>query len=72
MQGHGKREITTTAEGMSYVVGTRQVHIYGGARVQAEGWSPKLSFERLMFVLTKDGVDLKRASKVEIVEEAHR
>ncbi|MHC4338677.1 MAG: LptA/OstA family protein [Planctomycetota bacterium] len=72
MQGHGKREITTTAQGMSYAVGEKLVHIHGGARVQGGGWSPELSFERLVFVLTKDGVDLKRASKVEIVEDANR
>ncbi len=55
-----------SADRLTYVDGTRRIDMHGGAQVEAKGWRHDIRFERVVFVLTKDGVDLKRASQVEV------
>ena len=69
VEGLGDRPAKVTAERLAYVPGTRRVDVYGGAEVVAEGWPSKVRFEKVVFVVTKDGVDLRRASGVAVEGE---
>jgi len=63
---HGKEKATVTANQLGFLVGKREVDLRGNARVKARGWTPEATFEHLVFVLTKDGVDLRRASEISV------
>jgi len=64
----GKDAAKVTAKRLAYGAGTRRVDIYGNAQVEAEGWPREVRFEQVVFRLTKDGIDLERASRVKIGE----
>ena len=66
VEGRGKQPAVVTAQRLSYGAGTGEVRVHGDARVVAEGWPREVRFRELLFVLTKDGVDLRRASDVEV------
>ncbi len=66
VEGKGKTPAVVTADRLSYVAGTREVRVSGNARVAAEGWPRDLRFRDLLFALTKDGIDLRRASDIEV------
>jgi len=70
--GHGKKSATVTARTVTYEVGTKRVNLRGSARVVAEGWSPEVTFEHVVFTLEADGVDLKRASRISIRDRNKR
>ena len=53
---------------MEFWIGRKELDLRGDARVKAEGWAPEATFQRLIFQLTKDGVDLKRAADISIRE----
>jgi len=62
----GTRAATVEADRLRYEAGTREVALLGRARVFAEGWPRRVRFRQVVFELTKDGIDLKRASDVEV------
>lgn len=62
----GKAPAVVTAAQLSCVAGTREVRVAGDAQVAAEGWPRDVRFRELVFVLTKEGIDLKRASDIEV------
>jgi hypothetical protein len=66
VEGRGKDPATVTADRLSVVAGTREVRVAGDARVVAEGWPRDVRFRELLFALTKDGIDLLRASDIEV------
>ena len=66
IDGRGKSPATVTADRLSYVAGTREVRVSGSARVVADGWPRDVRFRDLLFALTKDGIDLRRASDIEV------
>lgn len=68
VQGHGKTPAKVTARRLSYEPGSGRVEMLGRARVVAEGWSSEVTFERVVFVVGEDGVELKRASGVAVRE----
>ena len=55
-----------TAERLSFRAGAREVRILGNAAVEAKGWPREVRFRELLFTLTADGIDLKRASEIEV------
>ena len=65
---HGKDKAEVTARQMEFWIGRKELDLRGDARVKAEGWAPEATFQRLIFQLTKDGVDLKRAAEISIRE----
>ena len=66
VKSQGKTPATVTADGLTYAVGSRRVDVFGSARVQSKGWPANLRFKRVVFLLTDDGIDLKRASDIEV------
>ena len=66
VQSHGKKPTTVDARELSYLNGSKQVDIAGKVRIRAKGWDPQVSFAHAVFVLTKDGVDLKSATDVAV------
>jgi hypothetical protein len=66
IEGRGKSAATVTADRLSCVAGTREVRVSGNAHVVAEGWPRDVRFRDLLFALTKDGIDLRRASDIEV------
>jgi hypothetical protein len=54
------------AERLRFRPGSDEVEILGNGRVEAEGWPRDVAFGRLVFVLVEDGIDLRRASTVEV------
>jgi hypothetical protein len=55
------------AERLRYRPGSDEVEVLGNGRVEAEGWPRDVTFGRLVFVLVEDdGIDLRRASSVEV------
>lgn len=66
VEGRGKEPAVVTADGMSFAAGTREVRVAGNAQVTAEGWPRDVRFREVLFALTKDGIDLKRATDIEV------
>ncbi|HEX5139234.1 MAG TPA: hypothetical protein VFY93_19860 [Planctomycetota bacterium] len=66
VEGRGKLPAVVTADRLSFVAGSREVRVAGDAQVVAEGWPREARFRELLFALAKDGIDLKRASDVEV------
>jgi lipopolysaccharide export system protein LptA len=62
----GKDPAKVTADRLDYRAGSRRVEIHGNARVEARGWPREMRFERVVFVITKDGIDLQRATGIEV------
>jgi hypothetical protein len=66
VEGRGKEPAVVTADRLSYLPGSREVRVEGDALVVAAGWPRDVRFRELVFSLTKDGIDLKSASDVEV------
>lgn len=66
VEGRGKTPAVVTADRLSYVAHAREVRVAGDAQVVAEGWPRDVRFRELLFALTKDGIDLLRASDIEV------
>ncbi len=66
VEGRGKTPAVVTADRLSYAAGTREVRVAGDAQVAAEGWPRDVRFRELLFALTKEGIDLRRASDIEV------
>ncbi len=66
VEGRGTSPTTVTADRLSYVAGTREVRVSGNAHVVADGWPRDVRFRDLLFALTKEGIDLRRASDIEV------
>jgi len=62
----GDQPATVTADRLDFLPGSNRVEVHGNARVQAEGWPREVHFERIVFLVTDDGIDLKRASRIRI------
>jgi hypothetical protein len=62
----GKDPARVTAARLRYAPDDRLVDVAGGARVFARGWPEHVAFERVVFALTDKGIDLRRASQVEV------
>jgi len=63
LEGSG---LSATAREMVFEPATGKVVVQGDAHVEGEGWDPTVSFEALEFVLTQDGIDLRRAERVRV------
>jgi lipopolysaccharide export system protein LptA len=68
LASHGKDPVKVTAKTLGYRLRSKEVELEGDVAVKAEGYDPKLRFRRAVFVVTKDGVDFKSASDVEVSE----
>jgi len=66
VEGKGKQPAVVTADRLSYAAGTQEVRVAGNAQVVAEGWPREVRFRELLFALAKEGIDLKRASEIEV------
>jgi hypothetical protein len=62
----GKEPAVVTADRLSFTAGTREVRVAGDAQVAAAGWPREVRFREVLFALTKDGIDLKRASDIAV------
>ncbi|MHC4818624.1 MAG: hypothetical protein ACYTF8_11270, partial [Planctomycetota bacterium] len=62
----GDQPATVTADRLDFLPGSNRVDVHGHARVQAEGWPREVHFERIVFLVTEDGIDLKRAVRIRI------
>ena len=62
----GDQPATVTADRLDFLPGSNRVDVHGNARVQAEGWPREVHFERIVFLVTEDGIDLQRASRIRI------
>ena len=66
VRSHGNNPTTVDARELSYLNGSKKVDVRGNVRIRAKGRDSRISFARAVFVLTKDGVDLKSASDIEV------
>jgi hypothetical protein len=66
VESRGKEPAAVTADRLSFAAGTREVRVAGEAQVTAEGWPREVRFREVLFALTKDGIDLKRATDIEV------
>jgi hypothetical protein len=62
----GKEPAVVKAERLSFAAGTREVRVAGDAQVTAAGWPREVRFREVLFALTDEGIDLKRASDIEV------
>ncbi|MDH3591830.1 MAG: LptA/OstA family protein [Planctomycetota bacterium] len=70
LESLGKRAAKVDAQRLSYTVGSKRVVMRDRARVRAEGWPREVRFGLVVFTVTKDGVDLKRASEIEVFDRS--
>ncbi len=68
LRSFGDRAAHVTAKRLDYDVGTKQVILREQARVTAAGWPRAVRFGKVVFLVLPDGVDLKRASEIEVFE----
>lgn len=57
---------TVTADRLAFTPGSNRVDVRGNAEVKTEGEAADVRFEHLVFLVTKDGIDLKRMSRIRI------
>ncbi len=62
----GRKPATVRAQRFRYEAGSREIDLLGNGSVDGEGWASGVTYERLVFVLHEEGVDLKRASRVAV------
>jgi len=62
----GEKGAKVTADRLSFAAGSRDVEIFGNARVEAKGWPREVRFEHLLFTLEEKGIDLKKASEIDV------
>ncbi|MHC4492463.1 MAG: hypothetical protein ACYTDU_12640, partial [Planctomycetota bacterium] len=68
----GDRPTTVTADRLDFSPGSNRVDVRGNARAKAEGGPRDVRFEHLVFLVTEDGIDLKRASQIKIRGDSSR
>ncbi len=66
VESRGKEPAVVTANRLSYRALTGEVRVSGDAQVVAQGWPRDVRFRELLFALTKEGIDLRRASDIEV------
>jgi hypothetical protein len=62
----GDQPTTVTADRLDFSPGTNRVDVRGNAAVKTAGGPRDVRFEHLVFLVTEDGIDLKRASQIRI------
>jgi hypothetical protein len=62
----GEQSTTVTADRLDFTPGSNRVDVRGNARVKTEGGPRDVRFEHLVFLVTEDGIDLKRASQIKV------
>ena len=60
------RGARVVAERLVYEAGRGDVDAYGDVRVEAEDWPREVRFRHVVFRLTADGIDLLKASDIEV------
>jgi hypothetical protein len=68
----GDQPTTVTADRLDFAPGSNRVDVRGNARVKTEGGPGDVRFEHLVFLVTDDGIDLKRASQIKIRGDSSR
>jgi len=62
----GRKPATVRARRFRYEAGSKEIELLGDGSVEGEGWASGARYERLVFVLHDEGVDLRRASRVAV------
>ncbi len=62
----GKRATKVEARRLVYEAGRELVDVFGRVKVSAKGWPAQVRFKHVVFLVKKDGIDLKRASDIDI------
>lgn len=66
LTSHGKQQIRVEAGLFSYLVGSKEIDVRRNVRVKGKGWDKRVTLDRAVFVLTKDGVDLRDLTGVKV------
>jgi hypothetical protein len=68
----GDQPTTVTADRLDFLPGSNRVDVRGNARVKGAAGARDVEFEHLVFLVAKDGIDLKRASQIKISGNSSR